>query len=309
MNPVILLMGPTASGKTAIALELAKYLPIEIINVDSALIYKDMNIGTAKPSIQDQATVPHHLIDIISPLESYSVADFLKSSVQIAENIIGRKKIPVFVGGTMMYFNALINGISELPPSDPIIRAEIENEIKLKGLEEVYLTLKQIDPRASQKIKSTDQQRITRALEVFRITQTPLSELQQQLPPKISHTLKFLCFNLVPENREILHERINARFIKMLQDGLVEEVMLIRNKYLELTINHTSMRSVGYKQVWQYLDNEIKYTDLIEMGQAATRQLAKRQLTWLRNMDLADLQTVKITDLDAAFNLIKAAIR
>ena len=285
-------MGPTASGKTLLALKLAEIYPIEIISVDSALIYTDMDIGTAKPTATELSQVPHHLINIINPLESYSVADFVKDSTAIANDILKRGKIPLFVGGTMMYFNALINGISELPVSNPEVRAQIEERIVRDGIESLYAELKLIDLASSQKIMSTDTQRIIRALEVYKLTNTPMSQLQQELKPQIKHDLNFLSFRILPDNREILHSRINQRFVQMLENGFIDEVFHIRNKYPNLTINHTAMRCVGYKQVWQYLENEINYTELVEKGQAATRQLAKRQLTWLRNMDYSKIATL-----------------
>lgn len=292
-------MGPTASGKTALALKMASMYPIEIISVDSALIYNDMNIGTAKPSVVELASVPHHLINIISPLEVYSVADFVKDSVKIANDIISRGKTPVFVGGTMMYYNALINGLSELPATSSEIRIQIENSIAKTGIEDAYSRLHEIDPVSAAKIKSKDTQRITRALEVYEVTGMPMSTLQDQLKPQIKHDFSFLGFRIIPFDRTILHERINQRFIQMLENGLIDEVRALRAKYPELTITHTSMRSVGYKQVWQYLENEINDLELIEIGQAATRQLAKRQLTWLRNMNFTNLdQLVEITDVE-----------
>lgn len=299
----ILLMGPTASGKTLLALTLAESYPIEIISVDSALVYTDMNIGTAKPTPSELSQVPHHLINIINPLQAYSVADFLKDSIAIARDILSRGKIPLFVGGTMMYFNALINGISELPASNPEIRAHLEERIAVDGITSLYAELKRIDPVSAAKIKPTDSQRIIRALEVYQIAKVPMSQLQQEIKPQIKHDFSFMAFRIIPNKREILHDRINQRFGQMLENGFIDELSQIQSKYPDLMINHTSMRSVGYKQVWQYLDNEISYTELIEKGQAATRQLAKRQLTWLKNMDyskikaMVSLENIEITDM------------
>lgn len=300
----ILLMGPTASGKTALAIALAKIYPIEIVSVDSALVYRDMNIGTAKPTIAEQTLIRHHLIDLISPLESYSVADFLKDAMRAASDILSRGKIPLFVGGTMMYYNALINGISELPASNPQVRSQIEEILLHKGVNYLYEELKNVDPLISQKIMPTDTQRIIRALEVYQLTNVPMSTLQHQIKPKINHDLNFLGFRIIPNNREVLHNRINTRFLQMLNNGFIDEVQNIRNRYPNLTINHTSMRSVGYKHVWQYLDKEISYDDLLQMGQAATRQLAKRQLTWLKNMNYANvIKLINLNDLETVNNL------
>ncbi len=293
-NPIII-MGPTASGKTKLALELANYLPIEIISVDSALIYTDMNIGTAKPTTIELSQVPHHLINIISPLNSYSVAEFVKNSVNIAKNIILRDKIPLFVGGTMMYFNALINGLSVLPESQKGVRDKLENELAIHGLEYLYTRLGEVDEAVTQKIQANDTQRIIRALEVYEISGVPMSILQDAYKPIVQHNFTFSGYRILAENRQDLHHRINQRFTTMLEQGLVEEVKNIRAKYPDLTIENTAMRSVGYKQAWQYLDQDISYNELLEQGMASTRQLAKRQLTWLNNMNFAN--NTKVYDL------------
>jgi tRNA dimethylallyltransferase len=287
----ILLMGPTATGKTDLALRLAQVLPIEIISVDSALIYQSMDIGTAKPSKEEQNKVKHYLIDIITPLESYSVAQFIDDSVRLIHEINGRGKIPLLVGGTMMYYNVLLNGISELPLSDPKIRAQLELEAANTSWQELHKRLQQIDPIAAAKIKPNDKQRISRSLEIFYQTGKPISILQSESNIKKSAGINFLPLAIVPENREILHKRIETRFNKMLENGFIEEVQNLRNKFSELTINHTSMRCVGYNQVWQYLNHQISLQELSEKGIAATRQLAKRQITWLRSMDVINLDT------------------
>lgn len=305
-------MGPTASGKTALALELAKYYPIEIVSVDSALIYTDMDIGTAKPTPTELTQAPHHLINIINPLQSYSVADFLEDSIAIAQDVLNRGKIPLFVGGSMMYFNALINGISELPASNPEIRAKLEEKIVKYGIAALYEELKQIDPISAKKIKSTDSQRIIRALEVCQLSSIPMSQLQQEIQPRIKHDLNFLGFKILPNNRELLHHRINQRFEQMLENGLIDEVCQIKAQYPDLTINHTSMRSVGYKQVWQYLDNEINQNELREKGQAATRQLAKRQITWLKNMNYSNIPSIinlNMLELEELFKEVMVQIK
>jgi tRNA dimethylallyltransferase len=294
MQPLaILLMGPTATGKTDLALRLANEYPIEIISVDSGLIYKDMNIGTAKPSIAELSKVPHHLINIISPLETYSVASFISDAVKLIPEVISRGKLPVLVGGTMMYYNGLLNGISKLPEADVKIRKKIEDEAKLSSWDALHNKLKKIDPIAAAKIASADKQRISRALEVYYITGKPLSTMQ--LESKITlakdKNIKFLPLAILPDNRKILHDRIASRFKKMLEDGFISEVEQLKHKYPNLTINYPSMRSVGYHQVWQYLDGETSIDELYELGVAATRQLAKRQITWLRGMDIINLAT------------------
>lgn len=296
-------MGPTATGKTALALRLAESYPIEIISVDSALIYRDMNIGTAKPSDAELAGVPHHLINIISPLQSYSVANFLRDTKRLVDEIIARRRLPVLVGGTMMYYNALINGISELPESDHIIRAAIEEKGERLGWDKLHAELSMIDPVAAKKIMPLDKQRITRALEVCQITQIPMTAMQQKTKIKVCGGVDFIPLAIIPQNREILHNRINIRFEKMLQDGLIDEVAGLKIKYPELTIDHTSMRCVGYYQVWQHLEQQINYTQLIEMGKAATRQLAKRQITWLKNMQMPNNMEMVNLDEDGSLSL------
>jgi|SRR6185437_7270972 len=291
MIHAILLMGPTATGKTDLALKLAEEFPIEIISVDSALIYQGMDIGTAKPSSVEQKRVKHHLIDIISPLESYSVAQFIDDSVRLIHEINARGKIPLLVGGTMMYYSGLLNGISELPLADPKIRAQLELEANNSSWQELHTRLQQIDPQAAEKINSNDKQRISRALEIFYQTGKPISVLQSESNIKKSSGINFLPLAIVPENREILHKRIEARFNKMLENGFAQEVLNLHNTFPELTINHNSMRCVGYNQMWQYLDGQINKQELSEMGIAATRQLAKRQITWLRSMDVVNLDT------------------
>ncbi|MCC2645496.1 MAG: miaA [Burkholderiales bacterium] len=289
MMNAILMMGPTATGKTGLALKLAAKFPIEIISVDSALIYKNMDIGTAKPTKNELKLVKHYLIDIISPLESYSVAQFIDDSIGLIYEINARGKIPLLVGGTMMYYNGLLNGISELPVSDPKIRACLELEANNSSWQELHIKLQQIDPLAAAKIKPNDKQRISRALEIFYQTGIPISSLQSKTHIKKSAGINFLPLAIMPVNREILHKRIEERFNTMLNTGFIEEVQSLRNNLPALTITHNSMRCVGYKQVWQYLDGHIKLQELSDMGIAATRQLAKRQITWLRSMDVINI--------------------
>ncbi len=281
----ILLMGPTATGKTDLAIELAQLYPIEIISVDSALIYRDMNIGTAKPTLQQLNKVAHHLIDIISPLESYSVAEFIQDSMCLIHDIHKRGHLPILVGGTMMYFNGLLNGMSVLPKSDTKIRTLLEKEVKEHGLAHLYQQLALIDPVTAHKINPNDKQRIMRSLEVYRISGEVISVLQANSHVHLASEIDFIPVSIMCDDRDILHKRINQRFIKMLDDGFVDEVSKLRNKYPTLTYEYTAMRSVGYYQVWQYLEGLISFDELILQGSAATRQLAKRQITWLRKMN------------------------
>jgi tRNA dimethylallyltransferase len=328
----IILAGPTASGKTAVALKLATLYPIEIISVDSALIYQDMNIGTAKPSATELAITPHHLIDIRSPLESYSVAEFITDCDRLIREISLRGKIPLLVGGTMMYYNALLNGISRLPQSDLTIRQRLSEQIKEHGLNQLYQELTQVDAVAAAKIAQQDTQRIMRALEVYYISGQPLSQLQQQSHINLTADINFLQLAIIPSDRSYLHHQINERFELMLQAGLIDEVQMLQAKYPELTKAHTAMRSVGYLQVWQYLDSQvasssavsvdtrlessaqISYADLVFKAKAATRQLAKRQLTWLRSMPGFIGLDVVVPDLslprhsDGLFNQVQTLI-
>jgi len=298
----ILLMGPTATGKTDLALKLANKYPIEIISVDSVLIYREMNIGSAKPNKEQLKRVPHHLIDTLSPLETYSVAEFIDDAVKLITDINNRGKIPLLVGGTIMYYNALLNGISELPPADPEVREYIEIEAAEFGWQALHAKLSEVDPRSGAKIKPADKQRLSRALEVYYLTGKTITELQQLSKIHRAKDIIFLPLAIIPEERHILHERISTRFKDMLNNGLIKEVEDLRKLYPELTSDHTSMRSVGYYQVWQYLDKHITLDELCEQGIIATRQLAKRQITWLRSMDVINL------DIDANLNFEKLLV-
>lgn len=280
--PAIFLMGPTASGKSNISLEIAKHLSVEIISVDSAQVYRHMDIGTAKPSAETMLSIPHHLINLIEPYERYSAAQFREDALIAMKEITGRGKIPLLVGGTMLYFRALLEGMSELPPADSDVRMAIENKAKDIGWLEMHKKLQQFDPIIATRIKPTDSQRIQRALEVYYLTDEPMSELLKKprhayLPYHVS------SIALIPDDRITLHKHIAFRFEKMVKLGLINEVRAIRNKF-GLDAEATSMRCVGYRQACMYLDNKISLTEMHEMGLAATRQLAKRQLTWLRSM-------------------------
>jgi len=298
LPPAIFLMGPTASGKTGVAVELAQTLPVEIISVDSALVYRDMDIGTAKPEAATLARAPHHLINIIDPTEAYSAAAFRHDALRLMHDITQRGKIPLLVGGTMLYFKALREGLSDLPQSDPEVRAALDAEIAQHGIKHLHKQLAMVDAETAARLKQTDTQRIQRAMEIYRITGQPMSALinkslsrergerseggaagwgEGELPYRV------IPIALVPSDRAQLHARIATRFSAMLEQGLVDELRGLREKY-PLQPNMTSMRCVGYRQAWQFMEGEINEAQLLETGIAATRQLAKRQLTWLRSM-------------------------
>jgi tRNA dimethylallyltransferase len=275
-------MGPTASGKTAVALELARALPCEIVSVDSALVYKDMNIGTAKPDAATLAQFPHHLVDLIEPHESYSAARFRDDALAAMREITERSRIPLLVGGTMLYFKALLEGLNELPEADPAIRLVIDTMAEESGWPAVHAKLQALDPATAARLEPTDAQRIQRALEVYYITGKTLGELLQK-PRYVYFPYTPIKIALVPGDRAVLHERIESRFDEMLRRGLVGEVAQLRETYgLDPTM--PSMRCVGYRQAWQHLAGDLDAEELRSHGIAATRQLAKRQLTWLRSM-------------------------
>ena len=275
------LTGPTAAGKTELALSLASNFPIDIVNADSAQIYRGMNIGTAKSSKSILNRYPHYLIDIIDPEESYSVGSFVRdASFQIDESI-KNNRIPLIVGGTMLYLNSLSNGIAQLPEKNMQIREAIEKKAQKQGWEEMYAELKKIDLRAANNINKNDKQRIQRALEVYYITGKKISELQEKTTQQNDY--QFEIFSLKNINRDELYLKINNRFLDMLDAGFVDEVRILRERE-GLSSEHMSMRSVGYRQIWKYLDNEIDLNEATELAQTATRQIAKRQLTWMRSM-------------------------
>jgi len=282
LPPAILLMGPTASGKTALALQIAQHFPVEIVSVDSAQVYRDMNVGTAKPTAAERAAVPHHLVDVISPEQSYSAAQFRSEAARLMREIAGRGRVPLLAGGTMLYFKALREGLSNLPQADVAVRAAIEAEAMEKGWPALHAELARIDAVTAARLNAGDAQRIQRALEVFRITGKPLSVLQgaRVLAPA---QYCFLPLALVPNDRAALHRRIERRFDAMLAAGLVEELAALRGKYA-LNPGLPSMRCVGYRQAWEHLEGAYDRAELRDRGIYATRQLAKRQLTWLRAM-------------------------
>ncbi|MEI7430679.1 MAG: tRNA (adenosine(37)-N6)-dimethylallyltransferase MiaA [Betaproteobacteria bacterium] len=281
LPPAILLMGPTASGKTAVAMELARRFPVELISVDSAQVFRDMNIGTAKPDSATLEAFPHHLIDLISPEEAYSAARFRSDALSVMAEITARGKVPVLVGGTMLYFKALLQGLAELPQACPKTRVDIDSQADAHGWPWVHAELAKVDPQTAARLHPTDSQRVQRALEIFRLTGRPMSALiaeeTDQTPP-----YTFLSIGLLPSERSVLHARIAERFDAMLVDGLEAEVSMLREKY-RLSLDLPSMRCVGYRQVWEAQDGVIPRTELRDRGIFATRQLAKRQITWLSN--------------------------
>lgn len=281
-SPVIAIMGPTASGKTGLALDIAAKVESEVISVDSALVYKGMDIGTAKPTQEEQAGVVHHLIDIIDPAQSYSVSQFVNDTNALIGDILARGKVPILAGGTMMYFNALINGISPLPKSDEKIRDEITQQAQRLGWSKLHDELRGVDPISGERIHPNDPQRITRALEVYRSTGKTLTHWQQQEGEKCPYNIA--QFAIAPADRAVLHERIATRFDMMLEQGFEKEVVKLYERS-DLHEDLPSIRSVGYRQMWQYLDGQLSYAEMRERGIIATRQLAKRQLTWLRGWE------------------------
>jgi len=276
---VIFLMGPTASGKTALALQLAQRIPCEIISVDSALIYRGMDIGTAKPTRAEQALVPHHLLDIRDPADAYSAADFRRDAFACIEDIVQRGKIPVLVGGTMLYYKALLEGLSPLPEADPAIRHQIEQEAATLGWQALHDELVRIDPVAGARIHPNDPQRLSRALEVYRITGQTLTALTQTKGDAFPY--RAIQFAMSPEHRTQLRERISLRFHDMIAQGFEEEVRKLYQRG-DLSPNLPSIRCVGYRQMWEYIEGSLSYDEMLYRGIVATCQLAKRQMTWLR---------------------------
>lgn len=277
--PVITLMGPTAAGKTALAIELCQHLDTEIISVDSALVYKGMDIGTAKPNAQELAQAPHKLIDLIDPKDSYSVAEFRRDAIECIDALHAKGKVPILVGGTMMYFKGLIDGLSPLPEADDKVRAQLEKEANELGWPALHALLTEVDPEAAAKISENDSQRINRALEVYRLTGKTMTELQQQKQPELPYT--FHQFAIAPSDRKVLHDRIEKRFKIMLDQGFKNEVLALYQRE-DLHLDLPSIRCVGYRQMWEHLAGEYDHDEMLFKGVAATRQLAKRQLTWLR---------------------------
>jgi tRNA dimethylallyltransferase len=274
----VCLMGPTCTGKTALALALAERFPVEVVSVDSALVYRGMDIGTSKPRLAERARVPHHLIDICDPSEPYSAGRFQRDALACIDAIRARGKVPLLVGGTMLYFRSLTHGLAPLPEADPHVRSSLDSLAQASGWPALHAELAQRDPLAASRIQPLDAQRIQRALEVLQLTGQRISELQQQAEPP---AVQLACFALLPVPRPVLYERINARFGQMLEAGLLDEVRLLRDRG-DLDPDLPSVRAVGYRQLWQHLAGECTLDQAAEAARQATRNLAKRQLTWLR---------------------------
>lgn len=275
----IFLMGPTASGKTALAIALRQRLPVELISVDSALIYRGMDIGTAKPTPEEQAQAPHRLLDILDPAQTYSAADFRRDALREMADIVAAGRIPLLVGGTMLYYKALLEGLSPLPSADSDIRAKIEWQAAEQGWEAMHRQLATIDPVAARRIHPNDPQRLTRALEVFMISGKTLTELTEIAGDALPYNVH--QFAIAPTDREVLHQRIALRFQHMLDAGFEDEVRALFARG-DLHADMPAIRCVGYRQMWSYLDGELTYDEMVYRGICATRQLAKRQITWLR---------------------------
>ena len=283
--PAIFLMGPTATGKTDLAITLYQTLPVELISVDSTLVYRGLDIGSGKPTQAQLEIAPHRLIDCCEPNKPYSAASFRKDALKEMEGIVNQGKIPLLVGGTMLYFKALQNGLSPLPEANAKIRKELEEEAKITGWPALHNKLKNLDPKAAARIEPQDKQRIARALEVFKVTGKPLSNHFEDLGDS-AFPYQLTALALVPEEteRKSLHDRIEMRFDNMLKKGLIEEVIGLKARG-DCHLDLPAIRSVGYRQVWQYLDGVFGYQEMREQAIAATRQLAKRQLTWLRHWE------------------------
>jgi tRNA dimethylallyltransferase len=281
MTPAVLLMGPTASGKSAVALELAARLPVEIVSVDSAQVYRGMDIGTAKPDGETRARVRHHLLDLIDPDQAYSAARFRIDALAAIAEIRARGRVPLLVGGTMLYFKALREGLSDLPPANAAVRARLDTRAAGEGWRALHAELARLDPATAARLDPTDSQRIQRALEVYELSGRPISALQgaRQKPAEAG----FLSLALIPHDRAELHRRIANRFDAMLAGGLVDELSGLRRRF-RLDPSMPSMRCVGYRQAWQFIDGVGDRDELRARGAAATRQLARRQLTWLRSL-------------------------
>jgi tRNA dimethylallyltransferase len=313
LPPAIFLMGPTAAGKTDLAIELTKVLPCELISVDSALVYRGMDIGTAKPSKALLDAYPHRLIDILDPSQSYSAADFRTDALQAMAEITARGKIPLLVGGTMLYFKALLEGLADMPAADAEVRAQIEAQAASQGWQALHDELASIDPVSAARIHPNDPQRLVRALEVIRVSGMSMTAHREQQSAQSAqasasgrHQLPYTVANLAiaPTDRKVLHDRIAVRFRQMLDEGFVEEVVALRSRG-DLHSNLPSIRAVGYRQVWDHLDGKLTRDEMQERGIIATRQLAKRQFTWLRSwQDLHWLDSLACDNLPRALKYL-----
>lgn len=293
---VVCLFGPTAAGKTALAMALQEQLNGQLISVDSALIYRGMDIGTAKPSAAEQQLAPHRLIDICDPSERYSAADFATDAKAEIERALAGGKVPILVGGTMLYFKALLEGFSDLPAADEKVRASLQQQLQQQGQQALHARLQTIDPVSAARIHPNDPQRLLRALEVYELTGRSLTELSQQRHGQLTYPVQQI--GLIPADRSVLHQRIELRFDEMLAHGFIDEVQALRARG-DLHLDMPSMRCVGYRQVWQYLDGTVNASQMREQGVAATRQLAKRQLTWLRGWPQVQVVDPLASDADA----------
>ncbi len=303
---IIALMGATATGKTSLAVEIAQRFPVELISVDSALIYQQMDIGTAKPDAETLSVAPHFLIDIIDPAQNYSAWDFVRDVKTLIRQITLRGNTPLLVGGTMMYYHALEQGLNELPEADNAVRSRINCEAQSVGWAEMHRKLNEIDPQTASRIKPNDSQRIQRALEVYEISGKPLSTLQAEKRQEYQGDITKII--LTADDRASLHARIERRFHDMLAEGLIDEVTGLRNRG-DLNLTMPSMRCVGYRQVWQYLEGELEKPEMIAKAVAATRQLAKRQITWLRKQSQNNTFDCLNYRKDAIFNLLNESFR
>ncbi|MBD3647251.1 MAG: tRNA (adenosine(37)-N6)-dimethylallyltransferase MiaA [Pseudomonadales bacterium] len=301
LPPAICLMGPTASGKSDLALELARDWPLEIVNVDSAQVYRGMDIGTAKPDAATRAAVPHHLIDIRDPADTYSAADFRADVLPVMDGITERGRIPLLTGGTMLYFKALKEGLAGMPPADPAIRDRISALAGERGWPAVHARLSEVDPEAAARINPNDPQRLQRALEVYELTGKPMTAHHDTEHQPCRYDLIEIA--IVPEDRAALHQRIGERFDRMLARGLVEEVRALHAR-MDLSGELPSMKAVGYRQIWQFLDGIIDAQTMRDRAVAATRQLAKRQFTWLRSWQ--DLQKIDRPHVDKVLKLLQS---
>ncbi len=298
---IICVLGPTASGKTALALQLVKALPFEIISVDSALVYKDMNIGTAKPTAEVLAAAPHRLIDFLDPREPYSAARFCADAQREITDIVTQGHIPLLVGGTMLYFRALLQGMASMPSADQAVRDALGREAEQSGWQVLHGELMRVDPLAASRIHPNDPQRIQRALEVYRISGKPISSWHNDSSYVFPYHVVLL--GLIPSDRAVLHERIAMRFAQMLEAGFIEEVQQLYARG-DLNLSMPLMRAVGYRQVWEYLEGKATYEQMREKTIIATRQLAKRQMTWLRNMP--NIQLFDCLNNNLEFGVLKA---
>ena len=302
--PAIFLLGPTASGKSDLAMKLTSHLPVELVSVDSALVYRDMNIGTAKPDAEILRQYPHHLVDIRNPDEVYSAADFRSEVLTLMSAISERGNIPLLVGGTMLYFKVLIEGIASMPAADSAIREKIVREAETGGWQKVHQRLAEVDPESAARIHPNDPQRLQRALEIWELTGESMTQLHKKQQDLVSLPFSVCQLAIIPSDRADLHRIIAARFEQMIKDGFIEEVEHLREKY-DLNAELPSIKSVGYRQVWQFLEGEVDRKAMQARAIIATRQLAKRQFTWLRGW--SNLKEIPFPEVNEALKIIQAS--